>query len=570
MFEELKLKKNILYKFIFLFCLFYLVSVDVSHATENNSKFSSSNFTYGYYLAGQFARYIGDQESAAKFYNIVLSKDSENRDLQYRTINLLVSAGKIYEAIKLAKSIKEYDFDYSQSLVLTLLCVDSVKAGNVSKAEEYLRQIPYKGLGELVRPVMAAWIFASKNDLSEVNAALDRLGRNGKFASFLQYHKALIQDYMNIEEARLSYLNLMQNKKTRTIRAIESYGSYLRRYGYADEAEQLFSKNLPKNSSSVIVQEARFFARKNPNLRVVNSAPQGIAEAFYAAAKALMQNNEYEIALLYSRLAVYLRPHSSISNILLGEALDRGEQWPDAIKAYSKIDKESPLGWRARLRIARNLQRLSRNDEAVSILSEMIKEKPKRIDSLVALGDIYRSEKQWLKAIKNYNFALKRINEFSSNHWSLFYYRGIAFERSKQWASAEPSFLKALELKPDQPLVMNYLAYSWVEQGVNLEKARIMIEKAVSLRPRDGYIVDSLGWVLFRLGDFNGAVKALERAILLQPDDPIINMHLGDAYWKVKRFREARFQWERALVFEPEIKDISLIKIRLKEGLKEI
>lgn len=570
MHKKLKLKKNILIKFIFLFCLSFIVSIANSNAAENNSRLSSSNFTYGYYLAGQFARYIGDQENAAKFYNIVLSKDSDNLDLKYRTINLLVSAGKLQEAIKLAESIKEYDFDYNQSLILTLLCVDSVKAGNISKAERYLKQIPYKGLGELVRPVMAAWIFASKNDLLEVNAALDRLGINGKFTSFLQYHKALIQDYMNIKDARLSYLNLMTNKKTRTIRAIESYGSYLRRYGYVDEAEQFFSKNLPKNSTSIIVQEARFFAKKNPNLRVVNSASQGIAEAFYAAAKALMQNNEYEIALLYSRLAVYLRPHSSISNILLGEALDRGEQWSEAIKAYSKIDKESPLGWQARLRIARNLQRLSRNDDAIFILSEMIEEKPKRIDSLVALGDIFRSEKKWLKAIKNYNLALKRINKFSINHWSLFYYRGIAFERSKQWTNAEPSFLKALELKPDQPLVMNYLAYSWVEKGVNLERARIMIEKAVSLRPRDGYIVDSLGWVLFRLGDYDGAVKALERAILLQPDDPIINMHLGDAYWKVKRFREARFQWERALVFEPEIKEISLIKVRLKEGLKEI
>ena len=125
-------------------------------------------------------------------------------------------------------------------------------------------------------------------------------------------------------------------------------------------------------------------------------------------------------------------------------------------------------------------------------------------------------------------------------------------------------------MRPNQPLVMNYLAYSWVEQGRNLDQALRMIEKAVMLRPRDGYIVDSLGWVHFRLGNFETAVQKLERAIILEPEDPVINEHLGDAYWRVGRFREAVFQWNRALDFGPDEEIIPKIKVRIKKGLSRI
>ena len=160
-----------------------------------------------------------------------------------------------------------------------------------------------------------------------------------------------------------------------------------------------------------------------------------------------------------------------------------------------------------------------------------------------------------------------RIETVEYRHWRLFYVRGIAFERLGEWPKAEADFKRALELEPDQPLVLNYLGYTWVEQGRNLDEARTMIEKAVELRPDDGYIVDSLGWVAYRLGDFEEAVHQLERAVELVAGDPIINDHLGDAYWQVGRLHEARFQWQRVLTLDPEDDLADQVRRKIADGL---
>ena len=181
-----------------------------------------------------------------------------------------------------------------------------------------------------------------------------------------------------------------------------------------------------------------------------------------------------------------------------------------------------------------------------------------------------RRDEQYAEAAVAYDGALALIPDPESHHWPLFYQRGISYERSKQWDKAEADFRKALDLQPDQPLVLNYLGYSWVEMRKNLAEAQAMIEKAVEQRPEDGYIVDSLGWVLYRLGDFPGAVKHLERAVELRPVDPVINDHFGDALWQVGRRIEARFQWKRALSFEPEDKDAIRIRKKLAQGLDKV
>lgn len=176
---------------------------------------------------------------------------------------------------------------------------------------------------------------------------------------------------------------------------------------------------------------------------------------------------------------------------------------------------------------------------------------PDRAEPLVALGDIFRRNEQWNDGTAAYDRALERVDVIEPRHWSWFYSRGITHERAGRWDQAEADFLKALELEPGQPFVLNYLGYSWIDRGINLERGREMIEEAVAQRPRDGYIVDSLGWVHYLLGNYQEAVRHLERAVELSPNDPTINDHLGDAYWRVGRRKEAQFQWRRAFDMGP-------------------
>ncbi|MEQ9326199.1 MAG: tetratricopeptide repeat protein, partial [Rhodospirillales bacterium] len=207
-------------------------------------------------------------------------------------------------------------------------------------------------------------------------------------------------------------------------------------------------------------------------------------------------------------------------------------------------------------------------DASVAEFERMAQANPAVPEPLIALGNVMRGAERFSEAAEVLDRAVERLGEPRTDHWRVYYSRGIAFERSKQWDRAEKDFLKALDLEPEQPYVLNYLGYSWVDQGIHLERATEMIQQAVKLRPNDGAIVDSLGWALYRVGDFDGAVKQLERAVELMPHDPTINDHLGDAYWQVGRRHEARFQWQRALSLEPESDLVEIIEGKLKEGLK--
>ena len=189
---------------------------------------------------------------------------------------------------------------------------------------------------------------------------------------------------------------------------------------------------------------------------------------------------------------------------------------------------------------------------------------------LIKLGDLMRRNERWDDAIDSYTKAIDRVGVLEKRHWRILYSRGIVLERAKRWPEAEKDFLRALKFEPDQPYVLNYLGYSWVDKGVNLQKALRMIHNAVRKKPNDGYIIDSLGWVYYRLGNYEKAVLELERAVQLRPEDPIINNHLGDAYWRVGRELEARFQWKRALSFKPEAEVEDEVRKKLEKGLSPL
>jgi Flp pilus assembly protein TadD len=229
-----------------------------------------------------------------------------------------------------------------------------------------------------------------------------------------------------------------------------------------------------------------------------------------------------------------------------------------------------PEALEAEIGRAEAMQAAGRIDESITALRGTVAAHPRWIEGYTSLGDMLRRDEQFAEAGKAYDGALALVPHPERRHWPLFYQRAITFERSDQWPRAEADFMKALELEPDQPLVLNYLGYSWVEMGENLAEAQAMIEKAVEQRPEDGYIVDSLGWVLFRLGDFDGAVEHLETAVELKPVDPVINDHFGDALWMVGRQTEARFQWKRSLSFEPEADAATRIHRKLAVGLDTV
>ena len=303
---------------------------------------------------------------------------------------------------------------------------------------------------------------------------------------------------------------------------------------------------------------------------LATTASQGAAEVLFGVSGLLARGRNRLIALAYSRLATFLDPRLVEAQLLIAQILDQDEQYDLAIAAYDAVPDTAPEALTASIGKAEAMHAAGQVDEAVAAMDMTIERFPDAIEAHTSLGDLLRREKRFEAAGDAYNGAIELIGEPEQQHWVLFYQRGITLERSDQWDAAESDFRKALELEPDQPLVLNYLGYSMVELRLNLDEAEEMIEKAVEQRPDDGYIVDSLGWVLFRFGDFDGAVEHLERAVELRPVDPVINDHYGDALWMVGRQTEARFQWKRSLSFEPEEKDAKRIRRKLADGLDAV
>jgi tetratricopeptide (TPR) repeat protein len=310
-------------------------------------------------------------------------------------------------------------------------------------------------------------------------------------------------------------------------------------------------------------------AHKGELPRLVASADEGAAEALYGLGASLGRRGGEDLGLVYLQLALYLQPDHPLALLSLADLYESLKKPELAIKAYERIPQTSPLHRNAAIQMATDLDALDRADEAEKHLIALVKEFPDDQEAIMALGNVQRGHKKFAECADTYSKGVKALGTPEKANWVLFYFRGICYERSKQWPQSEADLKKALELFPDQPQVLNYLGYSWIDQGVHLDDGMAMIKKAVQQRPDDGYIVDSLGWAYFKLGNYDEATKQLERAIELKPEDPTINDHLGDAYWRIGRTLEARFQWAHARDLKADPEDLPKILDKLKNGLPD-
>jgi tetratricopeptide (TPR) repeat protein len=525
---------------------------------------------YGSYLAGLYAGSQRDLSVAADFMLESLAYDPGNEQLLGRTFMLVAGNGRHIEAVDLAGRIVARSPEHG--LAELTLAVDAVLRGAPEEAEAAMANLPEKGLSTVTVPLVSAWLKIAKGDVDgALDAAAPLEDRNG-FGVFHGLHVALMQDVGGREAAaREAYDAVLTLAGEPSLRLALVAGNFFQRSGDADRAREIYRSFLEQNPNSLLVAAALedVDANRMPE-PVVADAVQGVAEALFNLASLLSKERAEEIALIHAHLALRLKPDFNIARILIGEILQGQDRSREAIAVYRQVSQDSPFSWMVRLRIAEELERLDATEEAIAELEGLAEVRPDRFEPLFRLGNMLRAKERFEEAAVAYDRAIERIGEPRREHWTIFYFRGITRERTESWPRAEADFLKALDLEPEQPFVMNYLAYSWIEKKLHLDRAKGMLERAVELRPDDGYIVDSLGWVYFRLGEYGKGVTYLERAVELRPQDPFINDHLGDAYWRVGRHQEARFQWRRALSLGPEEAEAPTIEKKIDSGLGEM
>ena len=520
----------------------------------------------GAYLAGRLAQNEDDWKAAAGFVGDALAHDPGDTGLLTRAFLLDLSDGDIDKALPLAKALTTAD--PGSPIALLLLFADDVAAGRFDAAASRLTALGSDGLAHYATPLLSAWLLqAQGRPAAAIEAALAPLATTQGLETLHALHRALLADVSGHRDEAARWYDTVLKAGPPTLRVAQIVGSFFNRSGHADQAAALYAAFADDTTSSSALSDGAAL-REQADLGdqpAIASAADGMAEALFDLASALHQDGSDDMALVYARLGLVLRPHFPLTQMLVGDILTARGHHQEALAPYRDIAADSALGWSARLRQTEVLVRLGQIDAAVKELEALAADHPDRAEPLIRLGDLMSTAKKGAAAIDAYSRALKRIPHLEERHWLVLYGRAICYQRIGPWEKSEADLLAALKLSGDQAIVLNFLGYSWVDKGVNLARARTMIERAVALRPRDGYIVDSLGWALFRMGDIAGAVSRLEQAVELVPLDATINDHLGDAYWAAGRKTEALYQWRRSLqnADEPDIADS--VSKKLKE-----
>ncbi len=534
---------------------------------------AAANSLSGGYLAARQASFLGDFKAAAEYYGRAIAFDPGNPELMERATVANLSLGDIDLAVELADRLTEQGI---QSQIGHM-----AQVADLSQREDYdalLKRIDdKKAIGPLVDGLAGAWAELGRGDMSAALVAFDKVGEEKGFAAFAAYHKAMaLASVGDFEGAETIFAGRQAGSMQLTRRAIMARAEILSQLDRQDQAVAMIEEGFPQPRDPGLEQmrQALDDGERLP-FTYVTSAKDGIAEVFYTLAGALTNEANDDFTLLYSRIAEYLRPDHAGAILLSANLLESLGQYDLAVAAYKRVPRDDPSYYAAELGRAEALRSADKVDAAVEVLEQLAETHGDQATVQSALGDMMRQLERYDEAVAAYDAALKSFDGTHPSQWFLYYARGISKERLKNWDAAEADFREALELNPEQPQVLNYLGYSLVEHQEKLDEALKMIERAVSAQPQSGYIVDSLGWALYRLGRYEEAVVHMERAAELMPVDPVVNDHLGDVYWAVGRDLEAEFQWKRALSFvnwsdaSDEI-DPERIRHKLRVGLDQV
>ena len=429
-------------------------------------------------------------------------------------------------------------------------------------------------MNPLLADLLAGWIQVGLEDFDVARARFDGMNDSEAMTAYGQYHKALALafagDFVGAEAILAGGADGPLHLNHSSIMA---HAEVLAQVGRETDAVALIDDALAGGvpDAPLLDLRDRLAAGQDVAFDVVTRARDGAAEAFLTLADALNTPDSQRVALMHVRIASHIRPDLIEASLLAAGILEEEGQFALSTDALAAIPETSPWYVSAQLRRANTQRAAGDADAGIATLTALAAGHGDQIAVQSALGDALRMAERFDESAKAYDAAIALVATPMPVHWPLYYTRGIANERAGNWPAAEADFRAALKLEPDQPLVLNYLGYSMVEKQENLDEALGMIERASKAEPDDGYITDSLGWVLYRLGRYQDAVKPMLRAVELTPDDPVINDHLGDVLWMVGRQREAEFQWRRALSFGPsDDLDMDRVRMKLDVGLDEV
>ena len=517
---------------------------------------------YGLFLAGQAAMNDGRNDVALDYFDRARAADIDAGDFNRRTFIAAVFAGDVPRAARLAPG--EEGGVTLQRLGALEKVVDGLANGRGQEARELLAggavSAPHRQAAALLAPWAAA--AAGDKDASTVRPDVrgDRLVEVfGQLGQAILFERAKRYD-----EAETGYMSLTGMGDAGILFVLD-HGAFLERRGRRADAVALYDQALQQAPADIGLKQARARAAGRGKPPPLPTVREGAARALLPAATAFAGDRQNEMALAYVRMSLYLDPTREDARVLLGDILTALDETESAREVYAGIPENSPYYPGVRAKLAWSYQGAHEAEEGLAMAKQAFDASPTDRDAAVTYADLLRANERYAESARVLDGVIAQAG--GAPDWRLLYMRGIALERSGQWPAAEKDLTAALAQQPNEPDLLNYLGYAWIDRGERLSEAMDMVKRAVAANPRSGAMVDSLGWAYYRIGDYRNAVDKLEEAVLLTPADAEINNHLGDAYWRVGRTIEARFQWSRALSLEPSPAIKADAEAKLKSGL---
>jgi len=526
----------------------------------------------GAYLAARSADANADFAALVDYGARALAERPDNAGIMEGLLVAYIGLGQIDAAVPVARRLT--DLSAENELGRIVLLGDAMAREEWDTVEETMSG--GFSVGGLMDPLILAWTAIGDGRMSRALEIFDDLAQDEMARQISAFQKAQALAYVGDYEGAARILSGEEVELTLNRSGVIAYAQILSQLERNDDAIAAIDAQLPTTGDEEVASlRAALEAGETVEFDAIRSPKDGLSALFFNVAEVLANEASPSLVLIYARLAQHLNP-DNVGAVLLSAAVFEDMGSHDlAVETYDQIDPDSRAYVQAMMGKAGALRRSGAEQEGIDTLVALADRFPDLAPVHVALADAYRYEEMWPESAAAYDRAIALYDTEVPAQWAVYFARGIANERGGNWVQAEADFLKALELQPVQPSVLNYLGYSYVEKGQNLDTALDMIRKAVDQRPNEGYIVDSLGWVYFRLGRYQEAVPQMEKAVSLMPVDPVVNDHLGDVYWSVGRTREAEFQWSRALSFindDTDLEEVKPDRIRrkLEIGLDEV
>jgi tetratricopeptide (TPR) repeat protein len=528
-----------------------------------DSGWGDTRSAYGQFLAGQSALQNGSNGAAAAYFNEARERDEDPGVLADRAFTAALLAGDVQRAAAIAPTGPDAGEAVRRLGALTRV-VELLAEGKGRDAQALLKAEPIGFPHRQAAVLLGPWLASAAGDKDDAVVTPQLQGDR-----FVQYFGQLGQARLyerakRYDEAETDYKALMAIENARAL-FVEDYGAFLERRKRSADAVALYDAALARDPDDEGLMKARARAAAHGAAPAMLTERQGAAHALVACAATFASERQSQFSLAYLRLALRLDPKRDDAWLLVGDLLAQDDDNAGAREAYAKAPATSNRYVAAQSKLAWSYQSGGDKAQALAIAQQLAAAAPHNRDAQVNYADLLRANERWSESAAVLDTQI--TTEADKPDWRLLYMRGIALERANRWPEAERDLLAALKLSPDDPDLLNYLGYSWIDRGERLPEAIAMVQKAVEARPESGAMLDSLGWGYYRQGDYKTAVAKLEKAVELEPGDPDVNGHLGDAYWRIGRQVEARYQWQRVLSLEPDDKQKTEAQAKLKDGL---